>query len=333
MFVALGLRNAWRNRGRTALGIVSMAIASIIFLSSATLSSGYPAAAFLAARQLIGGDILLLPGKNALSQQDLAAGGYTWRFQKRSYDSPDITMGFDNAPYSYGTVQGFPTSASAGVSADRYREVLLAVQADASVKAASIRRSLPFLQSQQGGDQAFSYGFLDARDVPADLSTWKIDTVTSGQYLSPGNGSLMGVACASWAGLPVRPGTAINLQIPRYTLPAGGGSAYLDYEGYFGATLDITGQASFSEGAGAAFRAFADPVAFVSEATLASLARDAGYPEQATYWGISVTVDMSELENVAAFFRREFPDFTVVPASTLASAATQRTSISTSRWT
>lgn len=330
MFVALGLRNAWRNRGRTALGIVSMAVASVIFLSSSTLSSGYPAAAFFSTRRLLGGDVLLLPGKSALSQQDLATGGYTWAFQRKAYDSPDLTMGLDTTPYSYGAVQGTPASGDSTVSAERYAEVLQALKADSSVKTASVRQSLPFIMAKQGPTQTvLNYGFLDARDVAADLTTWNLNEVTDGQYLSPYGAAMAGVACASWAGLQVTPGGLANLQIPRYSTPPGGGTAYLDYEDYLGVSLNITGQASFSEGAGKEFRVFSDPVIFVSQSTLTSLAKDAGYPEQATYWGISVTVaDMSKLENVAALFRREFPDFTVVAVSTLESAAAQRTSIS-----
>ena len=337
MFLALGLKNAWRNRGRTALGMVSMAVAALIFLSSSTLSKGYPAAAFFPTRQLLGGDILLIPGKNAISREDIAAGNYTWTFRRKSLDSPDLAMGFEPSSYSYGTIQGTPASGEAQGTGDRLREVLKSLQANDSVRYASLRQSLPFLaelppENKSPAPLSFGYGFLDARDIEQDLETWRIDkALTQGSYLSPSDQGLSGVACAGWAGLPLPAGRSATLELPKFTGKiALDGSAYLDYESSVPAKMLIKGQVSFSEGGGTALRTMADPVVFVARSTLSSLAKAAGYPEDATYWGISVTVkDMSELENVAAMLRREFPDFTVLPASALESAAASRTSIST----
>ncbi len=335
MFFSLGLKNAWRNRGRTALGIVSMAIAAVIFLSSATLSKGYPAVAFVPARQLLGGDIVLIPGKNALSREDMAAGGYTWRFTTKSLDTPNLAMGFDTTPYSYGTIQGFPTAGSPKVSAARMQEVLSSLQGNSAVRYAAIRRDLTFIQTgsptSTGGPTPYQYGFLDARDVGEDLNVWKMPSaIRSGSYLSLEDQGLVGVSVDGWASLRQTQANA-NLEIPRYT-PAtkDDGSNYLDYENPVAVTLKLKGAASFVEGSGAAARMLSNPVIFVSSSTLSELAGRAGYPDEATYWGISVTLkDMSISENVAAQLRRQFPDFTVLPASVLESAAAQGSSIST----
>lgn len=333
MFFSLGLKNAWRNRGRTALGIVSMAVAAVIFLSSSTLSRGYPGIAFFEARQLLGGDILLLPGKTALSREDLATGGYAWRFQKKSLDRPDLALGFDTTPYAYGTIQGFPVSGDAGVNRDRYLQVLSSLQANGAVKTASIRQSLPFLmQVPATAGPTYAYGFLDARNVAEDLATWRMDSTVAagGGYLDPGDPGMTGVACSGWAALQLRANMPVNVEIPRYTgRTASDGAAYVDYENYSNASLKIKGVASFAEGGGYALRIFSEPAVFVSSSTFATLSQSAGYPDEATYWGISVTVkDMSELENVAGLLRREYPDFTTLPVSQLAGAKAARTSVS-----
>ena len=333
MFLSLGLWNAWRNRGRTALGMVSMAVAAILFLSSNTLSRGYPAGAFFATRQLLGGDIVLIPGKSALSREDLAAGGYTWRFQKKSLDRPDLVLGFDPSPYWYGTIQGVPTSGQSTLTAERYRAVVQSLQANRAVRYAAIRQSIPFLAQLPpevitSRTPSYGYGFLDARDVAQDVETWRMSSVTNGKYLAPGDDPMTGVACVGWSGLPVS--SRLTMEIPRYAGNAGAGApGYLDYENPLRAVMNIKGFASFSEGGGATFRTMTDPVVFVAPSTLSALAGAAGFPEEATYWGISVTIkDMSELENVTALLRREFPDFTVFPASILESAAGGRSSIS-----
>ena len=337
MFFYLGLKNAWRNRGRTALGIVSMAMAALIFLSNNTLSKGYPAAAFFATRQLLGGDILLIPSKDAISREDIARGDYTWVFRKKSYDSPNLAMGFEPSSYSYGTIGGTPNSQAQISKADRLRQVLEVLQQDSSVVRAFIRRSLPFLAAlppEKGSpaERSFGYGFLDARDVQQDLYTWHLDkAVSSGAYLDPSDRPMVGVACGGWAGLPLPTLGTVKLNIPRFTgKNAPDGSTYLDYESPASVDLLMKGQVSFFEGSGNALRSMSDPVVFVSQSTLSALAQAAGYPEDATCWGISVTLkDMSQLEDVASSLRRQFPDFTVLPASVLESAATSRTGMST----
>ncbi len=321
MFLALGLKNAWRNRGRTTLGIVSMGIAAMIFLSSTTLSQGYPAGAFLPARQLLGGDIVLLPGKYAISREDMA-GGYTWRFSTRSLDEPNLVMGFDTLPYSYGGMRGVPVAGGAEVPAERYEEVVAMLRNNPSVRGASIRKALPFLES---GGNAYHYGFLDARDVEQDLSTRDMGSVVMmGSYLAPEDRGPTGVGVAGWAGLPLPPTGYTMIEIPRYA------AGYLDYANPVEVPFAMKGTVTFVEGAGPSMRVLADPAVFVTPATLDSLAASAGYPEEATYWGISVTLkDMATAENVAAYLRREFTDFTVFPAPALTAAAVGRTAVST----
>jgi predicted lysophospholipase L1 biosynthesis ABC-type transport system permease subunit len=121
-----------------------------------------------------------------------------------------------------------------------------------------------------------------------------------------------------------------NLEIPRYTAVAKDEeSTFLDYENPILATIQMKGAATFTEGGGAEARTLSDPAVFVSAATLESLATAAGFPVEATNWGISVSLkDMATSENVAALLRREFRDFTVLPASQLTAAAVSRSAIS-----
>ena len=336
MFFYLGLKNAWRNRGRTALGMVSMVMAALIFLSSNTLSKGYPAAAFFATRQLLGGDILLIPSKDAISREDIARGDYTWVFRKKTYDSPSLTMGFEPSSYSYGTIGGVLTEQAQVEKATQLRQALELLQRDTTIKSAAIRQSLPFLavlppEKGSPAPQTFGYGFLDARDVQQDLDTWHIETmVSSGRYLDPSDRGMVGVACGGWAGLPLLTGSTVKLYIPKFTgKSAEDGTPYLDYESAAPADVLIKGQVSFYEGSGSALRTMSEPVVFVSQSTLSAL-QASGYPEGSTCWGISVTVkDMSQLENIASGLRRQFPDFTVIAASALESAAAYRTGLST----
>lgn len=91
----------------------------------------------------------------------------------------------------------------------------------------------------------------------------------------------------------------------------------------------MKGLASFTEGSGVATRTAAAPALFVTPSTFSRLANQAGYPEEATCWGISVTVEsMAELDNVASLLRRKFPDFTVLPASLLEAVQTSGTPLS-----
>jgi len=316
MFFSLGLKNAWRNRGRTALGIVSMCIAAMLFLSSSTLSKGYPAMAYMPARQLLGGDIVLLPGKFALSREDMASGGYVWRFGQKSLDKPNLVMGFDTLPYSYGTMQGYPASGEPGVAKERFLEVLSSLEQDASIKSAEIRRALPFLIRTE---TSYVYAFLDARNVSEDLYTWDVPSVVRGAYLDDQEEGLSGVLVNGWSGLSLMPGSRVTIEIPSYA------GSYLDYERPVAVGLTIKGVASFVEGSGVGARTLSAPAVFVTGSSLAALAEYAGYPEEATYWGITVTLkDMSTLENVAALLRRQFPDFTVFPAPQLSAASAQR---------
>jgi len=335
MFFSLGLKNAWRNRARTVLATVSIAVASVIFLSSSTLSRGYPAGAFLAMRQLMGGDILLIPEKSVLTREDLARGGYIWRFKKKSFDAPNLIMGLNPSAYSYGTIQGFPTSGNPGVTAERYAEVLASLTRHSAVKYAAIKQSLPFLvqlpsQVPTSTAPSYGYGFLDARDITQDRETWKIRP-TSGEYLSKTDPLRTGVSCTGWSGLPILPGVPLNIAVPRYagkTRPDG--SPYLDYENPIRTLLRMKGRVSFTEGDDVTtLRTMSDPVVFVARDMLTALAQAAGYPPEATYRGISVTIKtMSELESVAALLRREFPDFTVLPASTLEGTVAEQAGMS-----
>lgn len=284
MFVALGLRNAWRNRARTVLGILSMAVAAVIF-TSGSLSKGYPAGAFWEARQLIGGEILLLPERICLSKDSLA-GNYTWRFERRSYDRPGLLMGFDPVPYWYGGMT------SDQVSRNRIGQVLNELREDRSVAAANIRKSIPFLMDSNSG---YVYGFIEPRDMSTDTEIYKIAV-----DLRPDD-SMTGVLCGK-----TLPGSKVRIEIPSFRSDG----LVFDYENPVVISLDIVGQASFG-GSNPGV-----PVVFVTPETFEKVRQAAGIPEPRTVWGISISVkNMSELENYVGLLRRRYSEFTVYPVS------------------
>lgn len=336
MFVSLGLKNAWRNRGRTALGIISMAVAAVIFMSSSTLSKGYPAGAFWEARQLIGGEILMLPERIALSTDALSAGGYTWEFETRSYDRPNLTMGFDPTAYWYGGMRGLPSPGQSTISPDRLDEIADELQENPSVAGASVRRALPFLvQTGDSKSMFYMYGFIEPRDIALDTDTYKMsEAMARGRYLEPDD-LMKGVACAGWRNLTL--GLKADLEIPRLRADGPSGAvenanphfAGFDYERHVAATIDIVGQASFAEGSPGG-PTYANPVLFVTPETFDALKSASGIPDSLTNWGISVTVDnMADLENYVGLLRRQYPDLTVYSVSQLSTASANRDTMAT----
>lgn len=312
MFVVLGLKNAWRHRARTALGIVSMAVAAVIFMSSSTLSKGYPAGAFWEARQLLGGEILMLPERTTLSAETLAAGGYTWKFERRTYDKPSLVMGFDHTAYWYGGMRGVSDNR---VSQERLDEVVRDLSEDPSVAFVSVRKAIPFLIGASDKQGAFyMYGFLEPRDVKADTEVYKMGDATQvGRYLQRDD-AMAGVACGGWQNLALGP--VAEIEVPR----ASADGETLDYENPVRATLDIVGKATFRDSIPGS-PVYADPVVFVTQDTFEALRQASGIPDSRAAWGLSISVkDMSGLENYVELLRRRYPDFTVYPVSHLAAA-------------
>lgn len=320
MFVALGLKNAWRNRGRTALGVISMAVAAVIFMSGSTLSRGYPAGAYWEARQLVGGEILMLPEKITLSTDTLATGEYTWKFEKRSYDKPNLLMGFDSSPYRYGFMRGVPSGGEEESVLPRIHEVAAELRAESFVAGAMVREALPFLRQTQDKDALYyyEYGFVEPRDVVSDKERYKIEeALTSGwdRYLNEGE-MMTGVECL-WQNLSAFG----DLLFPSMS------EAGYDYENSVAIRLDIVGEVSF-RGPNPALPAYANPVVFVTPETFSALKEATGVPDSMTTWGISVSVDnMADLESYIALLRRKYPDFTVYGIPQLAAAASNRESV------
>lgn len=332
MFVSLGFRNAWRNRGKTLMGVVSMAVATIIFASSATLSQGYPANAYFAARQLLGADILLLPGKSIVSQEDLASSLWSWRFEKTSLDQPNSTLGFNLTPFYYGSMQGesfsgnLPGPSEISEQAERLRR-------EPSIGSAEPKKALPFLYTyEQDSLLHMGYGYIEPRNPKNDLEVWGIESALGpgGRYLDAADGSnSAAVLCGGWAGMSFKTGQELTIEIPQFA-PGGDGRYYFDYENPFETKLEIVGTVSFADGAGALTTKYANPSVFVTPDLFDELCEHAGFEPGNTQWGIGVTVsNMSILENVAAWLQRECPDYSVITAPSLADAVAGTTGLPT----
>ncbi|HHW26477.1 MAG TPA: ABC transporter permease [Firmicutes bacterium] len=314
MFVTLGLRNAWRNRSRTALGIVSMAIAAMVFTSSTTLSQGYPAMAYFEARQLCGSDIVLLPGKTRVSQEDLAFPNIKWRFQKASLDRPHPLLGLGRDRFTYGGLEGVIPPESR-VNSARMRDVAIELRSRPEVKDAHVGHAIPVIV---GGS---TFAFIEARNVTNDLESWRMESaVRSGRYLTVDDSNSPVAVVTEWNAAP--PGTSIRLEIPRIHVGQDG-IKYRDYEDSRTTMVQVVGTVGFREGgeANPVGQIYSNPSIFVTEAFFNEIANSLGYTQCDTAWGVSVTLhEISALENFVSMLQREYPDFTVVSVPKMASA-------------
>ena len=315
MFLSLGLQNAWLNKGRTVLGIVSMAIAAIVFTSSTTLSLGYPAMAYFEARQLTGSDIVLLPGKIRLSQEDLAFPNVKWRFQKAGFDRPHPLLGLDRDRFSYGSLEGVIPQDSK-VNSSRMRDVAVELRSRPEVKDAHVGHAMPVLV----GDSA--YAFIEARDVTNDQESWRMEgAVRTGRYLSVADGNSPVAVVTEWLSTP--PGATIRLDIPRIHVGQDG-VKYNDYEDSRATLVQVVGTVGFREGgeANPMGQTYSNPSIFVTESFFNEIATMLGYTQCDTAWGVSVTLnEISALEDVVSMMQREYPDFTVISVPRMALAA------------
>ncbi len=325
MFVTLGLKNAWLNRGRTVLGIVSMAIAAIVFTSSSTLSQGYPAAAYFEARQLVGADIIMLPGKTRLSQEDLASSNLLWRFRKASLDEPNLTLGFDSARYNYGSLEGVIPEESRISLADM-QSVVNRLKMTGEVKDARVKYALPFIMPLPP-DEGMIYGFMEPRDPALDHEQWRMDdALGDGRYLREDDDpNAVAVVCSGWPAMrSVRPGQA-TLLVGKANRGEDG-ITYRNYEEPLPVTIEVVGFTRFREG-GADSRvgqSYANPVLFVTDGFFDSVLRDSGLTQEDVAGGIAVTLhEITALEDVVAKLQREYPDFTVVSVPRLAMAGAE----------
>lgn len=332
MFFALGLKNVWRNRSRTVMGILSMAIATIVFVQATTLSQGYPSMAYFEARQLVGADIVIFPEKTALSHDDMASGSYIWKFTRRSFDRPAGTFGLDPWPFWYGQMQA-ETQGETSSAYEKCSAVMASLRDYPGIKQVSYKQAMPVLISVRDSQSSYYvYGFIEPRDPDADEDYWSMSrAVRSGRYLSAADaGTLNAVACWGWPGLNLPAGSEVSVEIPALRkLP--GGSAILDYQNPVRLKLSIAGIASFTEGSQGSpyFTTYANPALFVHPQTFQDLASKAGFGPGDAVWGIGVTLkNLASLENIASELRRRFPSATVISVPSLAAALRQRSSVS-----
>lgn len=92
MFLLLGLTNARRNLGRSALAVLGVAVAAMIMTSILGLSGAYPARAHLAARTFLGADVVVYATRHLVRPDDLrqegsgAGSGTVWAMTSLSPD-------------------------------------------------------------------------------------------------------------------------------------------------------------------------------------------------------------------------------------------------------
>lgn len=89
MFIRLGWLIARRNLNRNLLAVVSVATASMMLIAVTVLGAGLPGSAYRGHRQVLGGDLVVVPGTVALDGAEPPPAG-EWRWDRWSRDFPGI---------------------------------------------------------------------------------------------------------------------------------------------------------------------------------------------------------------------------------------------------
>ncbi len=94
MFFTLGWLAAIRNLQRSALAMISVALATVVLVSALIMAGGEPGGAHFETRTALGGDIVVLPEALGLPGTSSPTPGGAWEMIRRSPDNPGLTAYF-----------------------------------------------------------------------------------------------------------------------------------------------------------------------------------------------------------------------------------------------
>jgi len=171
LFVHLGYLSFWRNRQRSGVGVVSIALAAMVFVSGTLLAQGVPGLSYRAEREFMGGDIVIF-GLKLPNAFELATPGTYWEFR-----TLPLTLGtqldvFLPAAYNEGALM------APGIHR-LDRGVLEAIASHPEVEFVYPYQRLPVIVEDEGG-QHLSY--VRARDHLLDARLGFDKRVTGGRY-------------------------------------------------------------------------------------------------------------------------------------------------------
>lgn len=346
-FVGLGLTNLRRNLGQSALAIGAMALAAAILSANLTLAQGYPAEKDLAARRVIGGDLVVRAGRYAFSRASLAGAG---ELSLATWDPDDVgtSIVFRPGLYTGGALKAAdgrgpwfdpaPVAAALGtkghVVSVRPVYALPAFETRSNPDLAGVTfGAMSVLRAADPGAGAVPRGSASAADDFASL-------ITAGRDLTPGDeGRLVAVVDASRAGFrnPILPGALAGLRVGstlRLTVPAiasegnasdgnasDGNGDRLVFDHSRGRVYEFTvvdaralASGPTERGAGNEWTG-STPFVYIPRATFATIYAESGGRPPIPVTEVAVTLDgIARLEEVATGLREALPGFTISTA-------------------
>ena len=330
MFVSLGIRNAWRNRQKSLLIILSMAVASLMLGASISLSHGYPATIDLLQRGFMGADVAVYAPRFAIGQADL---GENFTYARLPADDLSALADLDPELYQ----EGFLTVPGGGQA-----YMPLAATADRLATSRFVRAVYPYYILPgfwTGGDQAGTPAPLRGRIAFLDRVYFHYqDSVVAGRYLdTTDEGRMVAVVDAGRArqGLPLPGvGSLIAVRVPAVRQDPSG-QIYYDYSASQLFTFQVIGHISmptrqFSYGSGRDTRSvqlyWNTPQIMIPASTWQQIYYQVSGGQRVTQVPeIGVILgDLSQANNVAADLQARLPDKTVVSVPAHIAAAADR---------
>ncbi len=318
MFIDLGIRNAWRNRQKSLLIIISMAVASLMLGSALSLSHGYPANIDLVQRGFMGGDVAVYAPRFAISQSDLAT-----NFAYARLPADDLSALGDLDPELY--QEGFLTVPGEGQGYMPLVETADRLSTSRYVRAVYPYYILPGFLSDNDGSGTLAP--LRGRNPFLDRVYFHYqDTVVAGRYLdTTDEGQMVAVVDLGRErqGLPLPAvGNLVAVRVPAIRTDASG-QIYYDYSASRVFTFQVIGQISmatrqYSYGSGRDTRSvqlyWNTPQIMIPSSTWQQIyyemsggQRVTAVPEMGVILG-----DLSQANDVAADLQARLPAHTVV---------------------
>ena len=262
--------NVRRNLARSLLTVIGMGLAALVMTASLTLSQGYPAAAFVAYRDYVGGDVLVFPDKVWVRGADVNASvAGTWRPRLASADLPGPWSFFQPDLATRGSI-GPSGSRGVLVTAAELEELATALAAQAGAGKVRPYFTLPAGRAEFAAGPASLVGLPGTPSAPRAVLAWTdaylrgwragewtgLDAyVVSGRPLAAADaGALVCLVDADRARLGTLPdsvlptavppvGGQVRVQLPRLRSSASG-EVQLDYQDPVWVDLTVVGQYS-----------------------------------------------------------------------------------------
>jgi len=346
-FVVLGLVNARRNLGRSALAVASMAVAALVVTSLLSLSTSAHPGAMLPERFLLGGDVIITGLKLASGARDLdpaASLPDSWRLGRAPRDGAGIWAEIVPWIWQYGYLAPGGEGGAAGLflTPEQVDGIIAGLAANPRVRAALPVAMIPVLEpadsSRADGRTGPVLGFLLGRDPALDRETFgrylSEDLMAGGVYLDGSDLARAAVvdALRSQRGYSsVYPGMVLSCLVPSMS-ESPEGTPFFDYSAPKEAQFPVVGAIRTPTELQLVDDALVPTywgtgAILVSDETLRLVAEESGLSRAPV---TAVAVRARDLVNVKSFvaeIREAFPGLTVVSVAELVAATSGTGSI------